>query len=217
MEQNIMRFRASLVESVNNITGTIIKEFSKQVKKLFNIAQPKIEKDLRTKLADAIRAQPEYSSLKGGELRYNFGIADSSIIDNIVDRFVNSITVATNIVNTNSTTIDAELVFSIVAADDLDEILSSADASIITEKGDSLPWLNWLLIRGNDTIILTHKILITPSPYSRTGQAIMIPSKAGTWRVPPRYIGTLDNNWITRAISSIEPEINNILSKHIKT
>ena len=34
MEQNIMRFGASLVESVGNIANTIIKEFSKQVKKL---------------------------------------------------------------------------------------------------------------------------------------------------------------------------------------
>ena len=212
-----MRFGASIIESVAGITNTIIREFSKQIKKLFDKAQPKIEKDLRIKLASAIKSQPEYSSLKNGELRYNFGIADSSIIDNIVDRFVNSINVATNIVNNTSTTINAELVFSIVANNDLDEILSSDDANIMTEKGNTLPWLNWLLIRGNEPIILTHKILIKPSPYSRTGQAIMIPSKAGSWRVPPRYIGTLDNNWITRAISSIEPEINNILSKHIKT
>ena len=55
-----------------------------------------------------------------------------------------------------------------------------------------------------------------PTPFSRTGQAIMIPTKSGSWRVPASYIGTIENNWITRALSSIEDDIPNVLGKYIK-
>ena len=72
------------------------------------------------------------------------------------------------------------------------------------------------MLRGNDPIIMEHRILFKQTPFSRTGQAIMIPTKSGAWRVPASYIGTIENNWITRALSSIEDQIPNILSKHIK-
>ena len=211
-----MRFGLSIRESISKITNQIINGFSKQVEKLLNKAQPKIETELRSKLALAIRSQPEYGSLKSGELRYELGIPNIAAIDNLVNRFVQSIYVTTKIVNTSSNTIDARLIFSIIANDDLDDILSSDDANYVTEKGENIPWLNWLLLRGGDPIILTHRILIKQTGYSRTGQAIMIPTKSGSWRVPPRYVGTFDNNWITRAISSIEDEINIVLAKHIK-
>ena len=216
MESSVMRFGVSILESIGSITGQVVKGFAKQIGQLFNKAQPKIQRELRSKLASAIRSQPEYGSLKSGELRYELGISDTSVIDNLVDRFVESIYVTTNIVNTSNTNIDAQLIFSIIANDDLDNILSSSDANYITEKGENIPWLNWLLLRGAEPIILTHRILIKPRASSRTGQAIMIPTKSGSWRIPARYIGTIDNNWITRAISSIEDDINTILSKHIK-
>ena len=44
----------------------------------------------------------------------------------------------------------------------------------------------------------------------------MIPTKSGSWRVPASYIGTIENNWITRALSSIEDDIPNVLGKYIK-
>ena len=211
-----MRFGLSILESIADISKQVVSAFAQQVKSLFNKAQPKIEKDLRQLISNAIRSQPEYSSLKSGSLRYEFGLEDSSVVDRIVDRFVESIHVNTNIVDTSKSTINAELIFSIIAQEDLSEILSSTEASFVTEKGETIPWLEWLLLRGSEPIILTHRILIKPTNYSRTGQAIMIPTKSGSWRVPPSYVGTVENNWITRAISSIESNINSVLSKHIK-
>lgn len=211
-----MRFGLSILESIADISKQVVQAFAKQVKDLFKKAEPKIEKDLRELISNAIRSQPEYSSLKSGKLRYEFGLADSSVVDIIVDRFVQSIHVTANVVDTSKSSINAELIFSIIAERDLADILSSSEASFVSEKGETIPWLEWLLLRGSEPIILTHRILIKPTNYSRTGQAIMIPTKSGSWRVPPAYVGTFENNWISRAISSIEPNINNILSKHIK-
>jgi hypothetical protein len=211
-----MRFGLSILEGAGRVASEIVKSISKEVSSIFTKAQPKIQRDLRTKLAASIRAQPEYGSLKGGELQYNFGLSNVGVVDILVDRFVDSIYVTTQSVKASGSKISAELIFSILASSDLQDILSSSEANLVTEKGETLPWLSWLLLRGNEPIILTHKILIKPSPFSRTGQAIMIPTDSGNWRVPARYIGTMENNWITRALSSIEDEIPNILGKHIK-
>lgn len=211
-----MRFGTRILEGVQSVSKKVLGELSKQVGKLFTKAQPKIQKDFRTIISRAIRSQPEYGSLKTGELRYNFGIPNVAAVDAVVDRFVDSINVRTNAVKVSGNTLSADLIFSIIAEEDVTSILSSEEAQVLTEKGQTLPWLQWLLLEGSEPLVLTHRIKIGSSEYSRTGQAIMIPTKNGNWRVPPRYIGTVDNNWITRAISSVEGEINNILSKHIK-
>ncbi len=211
-----MKLGLSILESVGRLTSDVVRDIGQQVSKLLTKAQPKIQRDLRRLVASAIVAQPEYGSLKTGTLRYNFGLADTSVIDNLVDRFVDSIYVTANNINVSSSKINASLIFTILASEKLDDILSSQDANLVTEKGENMPWLTWLLLRGNEPIILTHRILIQPSPWSRTGQAIMIPTKSGTWRVPASYIGTIENNWITRALTSIEDEIPGVLSKHIK-
>ncbi len=211
-----MRFGLSILESAGRIASEVAKSISKEVSSIFTKAQPKIQRDLRTKLASAIRSQPEYGSLKNGQLRYNFGLSDVANVDILVDRFVESIYVTTQSVKATNNQVSAQLVFSILAQNDLDNILSSSEAAQVTEKGETLPWLRWLLLRGNEPIILTHRILMKPTPFSRTGQAIMIPTKSGSWRVPASYIGTIENNWITRALSSIEDDIPNVLGKYIK-
>jgi|TARA_B100001778_G_scaffold46806_1_gene34306 hypothetical protein len=211
-----MKFGLSILESAGKVASQVLKSISKEVGAILNKAQPKIQKDLRTKLAASIRSQPEYGSLKGGELRYNFGLSDVAAVDILVDRFVESIYVTTQSVEASANKISAQLIFSILAQNDLEDILSSSEANQLTEKGESLPWLSWLLLRGNEPIIMEHRIVFKQTPFSRTGQAIMVPSKSGNWRVPPTYIGTIEDNWITRALSSIEDEIPNILSRHIK-
>lgn len=212
-----MRFKASILESVQQSTKQILNILKKEISKIFDRSSNNIQKDLKRSIGNAIRSQPEYTSLKSGSLRYELGIPDISAVDQLVDRFADSVSVNINNVSITGNRIDAALVFTIMADEDLDTILSSAEASVVTEKGDVLPWLKWLLLMGKEPIILTHKVLVKPSPYSRTGQAIMIPTKSGSWRVPPAYAGTLDNNWITRALSSIESEINNILTKYISS
>ena len=211
-----MRFTAKVVESARKVTANISKALQTQVQSVFRKAKPKIQRDISKLIADAIRAEPEYSALKAGKLRLEIGIADTSVVDDVVDLFAQSIKFNINQVKVGTKGIDAVLSFTIIGSDDFENILQSNAAVITSENGAMLPWLTWLLLKGGDEIVLNNKVLFKPSPASRTGQAIMIPTKGGGWRVPARYIGTESNNWVTRAMSKIEPDILNAMKKHVE-
>jgi hypothetical protein len=85
-----------------------------------------------------------------------------------------------------------------------------------TEKGESLPWLEWLLLKGNDKIIQDYSITYINNSYrSRTGSAIMVSNPNG-WRVPVNFAGTEDNNWTTRAINKISDKISKVIQTNIE-
>lgn len=88
------------------------------------------------------------------------------------------------------------------------DVLVSQAANLITEKGQSLPWLEWLLRFGDKAIIRDYTIGVARnSARSRTGRAIMVKAASKRWKVPSQFAGTAQNNFVTRAIDSIEPSI----------
>jgi hypothetical protein len=211
-----MKFTAKVLESARKVTADIAKTLQAQVQSVFRKAKPKIQRDISRLIADALRGEPEYGALKAGKLRLEIGIGDTSVVDEVVDLFAQSINFNINQVKVGSKGIDAVLSFTIVGSDDFERILQSNAAVITSENGAMLPWLTWLLLKGGDEIVLNNKVLFKPSPASRTGQAIMVPTKGGGWRVPARYTGTESNNWVTRAMSKIEPDILNAMKKHVE-
>jgi hypothetical protein len=72
------------------------------------------------------------------------------------------------------------------------------EGSILTEKGEVLEWLRWLLTFGDRIIISEYQIHLI-SGKGRSGRGIMVADDASAWRVPPRFSGTIRNNWLTRA------------------
>lgn len=145
----------------------------------------------------ALRSEPEYISLLSGELRAHFGLEEPgfvvnriilAIVDNIQVRYVPPF----------------EMVVEILS-DDVFSILDNAGASY-TSNGSVIPWLEWLLTQGDSVIISSYHIDFSkPRESSRTGSAIMLPR--GSWRVPSEFSGTIEDNWITRAINKVSGNI----------
>jgi len=87
----------------------------------------------------------------------------------------------------------------------------------MTEKGVSLEWLRWLLFEGASPIVKGYDVSFSNNnPYSRTGGAVMVKVGRKSWRVPPEYIGTVKNNWITRAIDKTDEAITKIIQAEIE-
>jgi hypothetical protein len=89
--------------------------------------------------------------------------------------------------------------------------LSLPEGHTIYEDGD-LHWLQWMLIRGDETIIVGYEY----NPQTGLGRSKLGNMKKGnSFRVPPQYAGTSDNNFITRALIGQQQndDITNLVKK----
>ena len=60
-----------------------------------------------------------------------------------------------------------------------------------------MDWLDWLINRG-DEIIVSQFGFESAGGKGRSGGGKM--KKGGSWRISPQYAGTVDDNFITRAL-----------------
>jgi hypothetical protein len=209
-----LKFNIKLVDSdatVNKaILNALIPELNKYLDKIYN----RMSNEIPDILINSIQAQPEYASLLGGQLRGEFGIVDpQSRINDILSTIKNGKVVTKTPVSIVGQKIKGGIKLEMVRKD-LQDLLSLGSASFSTEKGSNLEWLRWLLTEGDSIIIGSHEFVFGPSPFSRTGLGIMRQGSGG-WRVPPEFAGSINNNWITRAIDASSAQINDIMKKLI--
>jgi len=77
-----------------------------------------------------------------------------------------------------------------------------------------LPWLEWLLLNGTQPVV--DKSFYDNKPqYARVpGGGFMINN--GFWSVPASIAGTSEDNFLTRALRSIEDDIILLAQKQIR-
>ena len=93
-------------------------------------------------------------------------------------------------------------------------VLNSSAGRVINDSSNSrlgktttvIPWLQWLLIAGDQTKISGYQIAFgNYGKNSRSGKAIMKPQME--WIVPPEFSPfSTDNNFITRALEDLSKE-----------
>jgi len=180
----------------------LMAHLSLEIEQVFKRAAPKIETHMRPLISGALRRSPEYSSMAAGQLQSEFGLVDGmSRMDAIIDTWTNSVNVEAKNLTMKITAISAEY-FS---------ILRDPAATFVTEKGSRLPWLEWLLLEGDRRIVLGYGV---GPGRGRAGPQVM--KMGGSWGVPAQYSGTVNNNFITRTVDSLEDEIFNLVKKEVE-
>lgn len=161
---------------------------------LLQIKKP-VETVVRQLIVETIKREPEYNSLLEGQLLGEFGLlSPNEKLSALLTAWSEEISVTIR-----GSSLMIEAIFA-----DFNKVLSLNEARQVTEKGEYLDWLNWLLIQGDKTIIKEYHVKSYSGPASRTGLAIMV--KKGKWSVPSQYAGTIRDNWITRAIDNIDED-----------
>lgn len=206
-----MRLSIKLLESNQEINDKILQALMPQVDDYLKTRLNKLRRMLPPMLRDIIQNTPEYNSLIGGQLQYEFGMPDPGVkLANIIDIWTNNIHIEYNGPTIVSNKLRASFSASLIRRN-FDDVLSSDYALVIDNlRGYQLPWLEWLLLEGNKTIIKKQEVVIGPNKFSRTGNAIMRQSSR-SWKVPSEFAGTIGDNWITRAIDNAQSEINQFL------
>jgi hypothetical protein len=211
-----MKFSIDLLESNNDIVKLILDNLKEQLNKTINEALPSIEKQIKILVKNSLLSEPEYASLKAGTLRAELGIANVSDIDNVVDAMVDTLKIDNKPLSVRSSGISGGFILSMIKSDDISGIIYSDSANVIdNERGYSLPWLEWLLLKGNDVLVQNYSVNYTNSSRSRSGLALMIESNKN-WRVPVAFAGKINDNWTTRAIRKIESQIISIIQANIE-
>jgi len=198
-----MKFSLKLVNSDSDISKQILNGLKKQAQSALNKSKQDINDALKSLVKQSIQAEPEYRSLLGGELKYQLGVPDAGIVDQIVNIWSNNIKIINNKVNSTSNGLRGGFSVNMIKSDYSDVLSSSAAKIKDSSTGSVVPWLEWLLLRGGDVLIKDYEIQIGPNPRSRTGMAIMVSSKSN-YRLPAKFAGTESNNWVYRAISKID-------------
>lgn len=199
------RLNVTIKESDNEIQNRINKVIAKRLNLSFPNSVREIESLVKKRLFDAIVSQPEYKSLDGGTLGIELGLVDG------VDRLRNIIIVWLNNIEVKFTKFSSKGGKSLTGGitinaidNTYDDVLSLGEANFVTEKGENLPWLAWLLSAGSSTIIADYRIRFAIGS-GRTGGGSM--KTGGSWQVPPQFAGRNGDNFITRAILGIQDDL----------
>lgn len=159
-----------------------------------------------------------YTSLLSGRLRTSFGLADSkTAVEEITQAVVES---SNMFIDISTQHVSCTVV---VLKDDFSEVLNTEGAKYTynarpktTPAGRRLvggrveiPWLEWLLFRGDSVIIADAQIAtVSPTQYSRTDTTIMIhPKSPKGWSVPPEHSGVQDSNWLTKVLEPLAEQV----------
>lgn len=202
-----MKFKLDLIDSSREIEKNILLALQTTLEQAINNSIRDLSDKVKDIVKKALQSEPEYSSLKSGELRYNFGISDSSNVDIVVEKLVDTLEIEIKPIKITQKGISGGYTINMINSQDFGGVLSIDAAMVVDDKGGyRLPWLEWLLLRNNEFIVKNYEIKLGPNPASRTGNAIMVQSN-DSWRVPPAFAGSKDSNWTTRALEKVDKEI----------
>lgn len=182
---------------------------------MLNRSSVEIQKRLRILIFQAITLSEEYQALISGPLHHEIGVPDvATRLSSIINTWANSITVKVRLVRFTSTGIIGG--FRITGLDaSWSDVLTSPDASFVTEKGKNLPWLEWLLIQGKGVIVRDYEVILSTTRRSRTGKGIMVRGKRRRWKIPSQHAGTTKNNFVTRALERASKRIGDIVMTEV--
>lgn len=207
--------RIRITESASSLNKKLSKELAQQINSRLRKNKSRIENKLRGLIPAWIRSSPEIASLNDegiqGSLNAQFGLYPGqagSATDAIVSAVVSTVEVRIRSVSRNLNT--SALVEFVVQPLSYDNLLFIPEGTVIqTTNGKPLPWLEWLLTLGNTIVVAGYQY--TPEDLGRSGGGTMNPGTG--WRVPPQYSGTIEDNFITRALANRETQIQPILQE----
>jgi len=193
-----------------NSTRDFLSGMLDQMVKLVNVdyKKKKSRKESRIKqeVSRAVYNCPEMSALRNGQLGIDLGIpANQDPTPLIAQAVSDSLIIDEPNFRSIGTKVRGDLKIK-VQPNNFSNLLTQSFAYVITEKGQSLPWLSWLLEEGDSVIVFDWSVEY--GPFGRSGGGHMV--QGGAFTIDPSYSGTPDNNFISRALEGVTEKIVNI-------
>lgn len=221
-----MKVSFRVKDSVQTIARKIAKALGEVVNIAFKKAEPNIERRTKEYIEKSIKNSPEYESMINGQLKGELGFVDGHLmIDPIIDFILSKIEIKTKKVNITSTGKGSggiTLKYMNTSAAELTALPYAAYASYGDEGQHIIEWLDWMLLKGDKIIVRDWDVTFELSPeqmqISRSKMAVMTQDNitGKGWQVnPAQFRGTINDNFITRAIANHETIIENIIEEEV--
>lgn len=204
-----------LTDSISDIKLKINKAFAQDINSLLKRRAKSIERQCKSLVSEWVSSQPEMVSLTSGlpaSLAGQFGLIPGSELYAIKD-IISSVESS---VQVRLQQFDSKLnggLYVYFQPSDFVNLLGLSSGHTFYKDGD-LHWMDWLLNQGDRIIIVNYSY----NPQlgigrSRLGNMV----ESGSFRVPPQFSGTPDDNFITRALigRNQESEISRIFTKEL--
>jgi hypothetical protein len=207
-----------VIDTNRQIQQNIMREITAELNKRLPKAISNMSVRLRTATFQFLQHNETYQSLVNGDLAGHFGIPIANR-QNRIDAIIKSVSDNMEIEYRPIKYFAGKMTPAIrigVLLKDLSEVLNLTEGNVLTEKGQTLPWLDWLLLAGNRIIIREYDVELQVGA-GRSGLGIMDQGDTYIWRVPPEFSGTLTDNWLTRALLENKRSYLNIIENIIKT
>jgi len=209
-----MSIKITLTDSIDVIQNRVNGAIAEVANKNIQTGRLKAQSIVRDLVKSWVMSQPEMQSIISvnlGSLAGQFGIpVGQSMLayDAIASSVANSVT--TNFTSFNKKNLSGN--FSInIQPEGFKNLLSLQDGHVIFPGGD-LHWLDWLLTKGDTIIVANYQY----NPKGGAGRSRLGYMTVGSsFRVPPQFSGTAENNFITRALTgeSQEKQISDVLER----
>ena len=210
-----MKFSIKLLESNSKIRTLILEQIKTVIEQALIKATDDVADSVKLLIQNSLRQEPEYISLMSGTLKAEFGIPDSSSIERVILAMTETLRIVSNPVTATTRGLSGVFSLTMMKSDNAGGVIYDEIANVTDNQGQSLPWLEWLLLRNNQAIIKKYKVRFGSNQNSRSGLAIMVPS-GDNWRVPPEFAGSQSDNWTTRAVTRVEDEIYRLIQKSVE-
>ena len=205
-----------IVDSLSKVKQKINSVIASTVNKKIQKNKAKAQKQIKSLIRGWIEQQPEVISLKAqgqlGSLNAKFGLPPG-VPDIAIETIIGTLIESVDVIFKKMDSKGAGGIKFVIRGDVIRDILNIPQGTIVTKKGVPLNWLQWLLTRGNETVVSGYKYV--PGSRGRSGGGTMM--GGSSFRVEPaRFAGTVDDNFVTRAFSNKDRQLSRILRELLK-
>jgi hypothetical protein len=206
-------FGINLITQTKTIKKRILQELVRNLKVKIPAMRPKVETAVRGLIGKYIKLSPEYLSFAGGQLQQELGVLNPyGPLNDMISILANSVVVTMKPVYQRSGQVGGGFTVTAVPSTIYSQLEGMGQYT--SKNGFTIPWLQWLLTAGDKIIIKDYKVSFggRAKKLSRTGPIMRKSSDgwgigASSSRISPEYSGTLSNNFVTRAMDRMQPEL----------
>ena len=202
-------FKYDIRLNSNQVAAAIVQETKEILGRTIDQLRIRIRPDLVNYVEKKLKQYPSntYYSLNFGELQRDFGFMPG---ENVAEQVVKTISSSIQLSKLGPTSVSLGGFRLEILKEGIQSLLNKGFAAYDSD-GNTVDWLRWLLTAGDTIVVADYQVMKdkgTPLSSSRSGYALMIsPKMSKGFRVDPNHSGTIDDNWITRALFSAQQDI----------